>query len=128
MILTSVIILVLAGILIGATRWLAPDAWLVMRATGRVCLTAAGIKLLAFLGASGAGVALMAYLVWNTHYLQVKGQVEPVAYLAYGAMLLLGMTQLSLHRLLGAKQAIETEFWKLKFKMTQGEDSAPPAA
>jgi hypothetical protein len=39
---------------------------------------------------------------------------------------LFAVTQLSLHRLLGSKQAIELEFWKLKATINQsGDDSAP---
>ena len=92
-----------------------------VRAIARFCLKPDGLKFLAFCGASGAGAAMTAYLIWNTYYLHANKQNDAVAYLAYGALLLIALTQLSLHRLLGAKQAIEIEFWKLKAKLDQGD-------
>lgn len=101
------------------------ELWITLRAIGRACLTGNGVKFLAFLVAAGAGPALMTYLIWNTAYLHERQRDDDVAYLAFGAMALLGLTQLSLHRLLGAKQAIEIEFWKLKAKLSQGGESEP---
>lgn len=95
------------------------------RALGATCLKSEGIKFFAFCGATGAGMALTVYLIWNTAYLHEHQQDQPVFYLAAGSMALLGLTQLSLHRLLGAKQAIEIEFWKLKAKLSQGDDLPP---
>lgn len=92
------------------------------RQLGAVCLTAEGLKFFAFCGATGAGIALTAYLVWNTAYLHAHQRHDQVFYLAAGSMALLGLTQLSLHRLLGARQAIEIEFWKLRAKIAQGDD------
>lgn len=91
----------------------------------RACLKARGLAFLAFCAATGAGVVLTAYLIWNTHYLHEKSRSDDVAYLAFGALALLGITQLSLHRLLGSKQAIEIEFWKLKAKLSQGDEPIP---
>jgi hypothetical protein len=90
----------------------------------RACLKARGLAFLAFIAATGAGVVLTAFLIWNTFYLQNHGRSDDVAYLAYGALLLIGVMQLSLHRLLGSKQAIELEFWKLKATIKQGDDNA----
>lgn len=100
-------------------RKVAAEDW---RALGATCLTNEGLKFFAFCGATGAGMALTVYLVWNTSYLHEQKKDDYVFYLAAGAMLLLGVTQLSLHRLLGAKQAIEIEFWKLKAKLSQGDE------
>lgn len=85
----------------------------------RACLRREGLAFFAFVAATGAGVVLTGYLIWNTAYLHDRGRDQDVAYLAYGALALVGITQLSLHRLLGAKQAIEIEFWKLKAKIDQ---------
>lgn len=102
-----------------ALRKIGSQDW---HALAHSCLTNEGLKFFAFCGATGAGVAMSAYLVWNTAYLHDAKKDDYVFYLAAGSMLLLGLTQLSLHRLLGAKQAIEIEFWKLKAKLSQGDD------
>jgi hypothetical protein len=102
-----------------ALRKIGSQDW---HALAHSCLTNEGLKFFAFCGATGAGVAMSAYLVWNTAYLHAAKKDDYVFYLAAGSMLLLGLTQLSLHRLLGAKQAIEIEFWKLKAKLSQGDD------
>jgi hypothetical protein len=67
-------------------------------------------------------IAIM--LAFNIYYLQGKSQTDDIANLSYGLLVLFGVTQLSLHRLLGSKQAIELEFWKLKATINQGEDNA----
>lgn len=87
----------------------------------RACLRKEGLAFLAFVAASGAGVALMAMLAWQIVYLQAHERSDDIAYLAFGMLLLIAVTQLSLHRLLGSKQAIELEFWKLKASITQGD-------
>lgn len=88
----------------------------------RACLRREGLAFFAFVGAVGAGIVLIVYLFWNTQYLHLNHRDDDVAYLAYGTLLLLGITQLSLHRLLGSKQAIDLEFWKLKASISQGGD------
>jgi hypothetical protein len=92
----------------------------------RACLRKEGLAFLAFLGASGAGVVIAAMLAWNIYFLQGKSATDDIANLAYGMLLLIAVTQLSLHRLLGSKQAIELEFWKLKATINQGSDNAQP--
>lgn len=98
--------------------------WQFFIAFCRACLRKEGLAFLAFIGASGAGVVITALLIWNIAFLQRHNQAEPIANLAYGLLILFGFMQLSLHRLLGSKQAIELEFWKLKANITQG-DSTP---
>lgn len=93
----------------------------------RACLHKEGLAFLAFVGAVGAGAVMTAMLAWNIHYLQGKDQTEAIANLAYGMLILIAVTQLSMHRLLGSKQAIALEFWKLKATMNQGDDDAPNA-
>lgn len=88
----------------------------------RACLKREGLAFLAFLGASGAGVVLTILLAWNIRYLQLDHRSDDIAYLSFGLLLLFGITQLSLHRLLGSKQAIELEFFKLKASINQGGD------
>ena len=90
----------------------------------RACLRREGLAFLAFCGASGAGVVLAALLAWNIRYLQQQHRSDDIAYLSFGLLILFGITQLSLHRLLGSKQAIELEFWKLKASINQGSDDA----
>lgn len=91
----------------------------------RACLKARGLAFLAFVAATGAGVVLTGYLIWNTAYLHGRHRDDDIAYLTFGALALLGVTQLSMHRLLGSKQAIEIEFWKLKASINQGGDDGP---
>lgn len=86
---------------------------------GRACLRKEGLAFLAFVAAVGAGAVMTALLAWNIYYLQGRSQTEAIANLAYGMLVLIAVTQLSLHRLLGSKQAIELEFWKLKANITQ---------
>ncbi len=94
----------------------------------RACLRKEGLAFLAFIGASGAGIVIAALLAFNIYYLQSKSATDDIANLSYGMLLLFGITQISLHRLLGSKQAIELEFWKLKANIDQGGDDAPPPA
>jgi hypothetical protein len=95
-------------------------------ALGRACLRREGLAFLAFCGASGAGVVIAVLLAWNINYLQVMKRSDDIAYIAFGLLTLFGITQLSLHRLLGSKQAIELEFWKLRASINQGDDNAAP--
>lgn len=88
----------------------------------RACLTKPGIAFLAFVAATGAGIAMTGLLAWQIFYLQDAKRSDDIAYLAFGMLALIAVTQLSLHRLLGAKQALEVEFWKLKAKINQGDE------
>lgn len=99
--------------------------WQFCIAVCRACLKREGLAFLAFCGASGAGVVIACMLAWNISFLQAKSQTDDIANLSYGLLVLFGVTQLSLHRLLGSKQAIELEFWKLKASINQGGDDDP---
>lgn len=92
-----------------------------IEAIGRATLRKEGLTFFAFIGAVGAGIALTIYLFWVTYHLEKHNQHESVAYLAYGALLLIGVTQLSIHRLLGSNLSLNLEFWKLKARILQGE-------
>jgi hypothetical protein len=96
--------------------------WRRLRCIAEACLKREGLAFLAFCASFGAGVVLTAMLAWNILYLQEEKRSDDIAYLAFGMLALLGITQLSLHRLLGSKQAIQLEFWKLKATMSQGDD------
>lgn len=122
MIWVSLTFLIALGVAVFLLRKVVANDW---RALGRTCLSNEGLKFFAFCGATGAGMALTVYLIWNTQFLHEHKKTDYVFYLAVGSMTLLGLTQLSLHRLLGAKQAIEIEFWKLKAKLSQGDDAPP---
>jgi hypothetical protein len=88
----------------------------------RACLKKEGLAFCAFIAAVGAGAVMTAMLAWQVWFLQDHQRVEEIANLAYGMLLLIAVTQISLHRLLGSKQAIELEFWKLKAKINQGDE------
>jgi hypothetical protein len=96
--------------------------WATLRAVGGACLRKEGLAFLAFIAATGAGVVLTVMLAWNISFLQHKDRADDIAYLSFGLLALIGVMQLSLHRLLGSKQAIELEFWKLKASINQGGD------
>ena len=98
--------------------------WQFFVAVCRACLRREGLAFLAFIGASGAGIVIAILLAWNIAFLQGQKQTDDIANLAYGLLVLFGITQISLHRLLGSKQAIELEFWKLKASINQGEGDA----
>lgn len=85
----------------------------------RACLRREGLAFFAFIAAVGAGAVMTALLAWQVWFLQEHERVDEIANLAYGMLVLIAVTQLSLHRLLGSKQAIEIEFWKLKAKIDQ---------
>lgn len=100
------------------------SVWSEMKCLLKACLKKEGLAFCAFVAAVGAGAVMTTMLAWNIYYLHDRHQDEAIAYLAYGMLALIGITQLSLHRLLGSKQAIEIEFWKLKAKLNQGDDNA----
>ena len=98
--------------------------WGFIVAVCRACLRKEGLAFFAFVAAVGAGAVMTAMLAWNVYFLQGHDRTDEIANLAYGMLVLIAVTQLSLHRLLGSKQSIELEFWKLKANMKQGEDDA----
>lgn len=95
--------------------------WSEIKCLLRACLRKEGLTFCAFIAAVGAGMTLTVLLGWNISYLHGREQDEAVTNIAYGLLLTVGITQLSLHRLLGSRQAIELEFWKLKAKLNQGD-------
>jgi hypothetical protein len=100
--------------------------WRRVRCIAEACLKREGLAFCAFIAAVGFAVVLTFLLIWNIGFLQDKDRTDDIAYLAFGILGLFGITQLSIHRLLGAKQAIELEFWKIKAKLSQGEDVPAP--
>jgi uncharacterized membrane protein len=98
--------------------------WQFFIAVCRACLKKEGLAFFAFIGASGAGVAVAVMLGWNIWFLQREHRGDEIANLSYGLLVLFAVTQLSLHRLLGSKLAIEAEVLSAKLKLSQGEDDA----
>lgn len=88
-------------------------------------LTRPGLALGALGLSAGAGVVFSAMLASIILYLQTEKRSDDLAMLAGGLLLVLGLIMFSLHRLLGSKQAIELEFWKIKAKVSNGEDMTP---
>lgn len=95
-------------------------SWRRVGLVARACLRREGLAFLAFCLSAGAGPILTAMLFWAMVALERAQQWEAIANLAYGLLLTLGLLMWSLHRLLGSKQAIELEFWKLKAKLSNG--------
>ena len=100
--------------------------WLETKCLLRACLKKEGLAFCAFIAASGAGAVMTLLLAWNIHYLHEKQATDAVTNIAYGLLATIAITQLSLHRLLGSKQAIEVEFWRLKAKLNQGAGDDVP--
>lgn len=96
--------------------------WRRVRCIAEACLRREGLAFIAFVFAVGMAVVLTCLLVWNIGYLQEKDRTDDIAYLSFGILALFGIVQLSMHRLLGSRQAIEVEFWKLRAKIDQGDD------
>lgn len=92
--------------------------WRRLRLVAEACLKREGLAFGAFMLSAGAGPVLTAMLFWAMVKLEAAQQWEAIANLAYGLLLTLGLLMWSLHRLLGSKQAIELEFWKIKAKMS----------
>lgn len=101
------------------------DFWRRTRYIGEACLKREGLAFLAFCLSAGAGPVLSAMLFYLMVTLRNARQWEAIANLAYGLLLALSLLLWSTHRLLGSKQAIELEFWKIKAKLNQGEDDVP---
>jgi hypothetical protein len=97
--------------------------WRRIRCIAEACLKRECLAFLALCLSGGAGVTMTAMLAWAMSMLQGAAQWEAIANIAYGLLLTLGLLMFSLHRLLGSKQAIEVEFWKLKAKLSQGDDT-----
>lgn len=98
--------------------------WRRVRCIAEACLRREGLAFLAFVASVGGGVVLTAMLAWNIRFLQGEHRTDEIALLSYGLLVLLGLMMMSLHRLLGSKQAIELEFWKLKASISNGDDDA----
>lgn len=96
--------------------------WRRTRLVAEACLRREGLAFGAFLLSAGAGPVLTIMLFRAMVWLREAQQWEAIANLAYGLLLTLGLLMWSVHRLLGSKQAIELEFWKLKAKLTQGDE------
>lgn len=88
-------------------------------------LTRPGLALGALALSAGAGVVFSAMLGSIILYLQAEQRSDDLAMLAGGLLLVLSLIMFSLHRLLGSKQAIELEFWKIRAKVENGEDVKP---
>lgn len=93
----------------------------------RACLQKEGIAFVALL-VSLAGAGILSFMLWgNLIYFREQKATEQLFYLSCGMLFLIGIVFMSSHRLLGSKQAFEAEFWKLKFKINQGDtDDEPP--
>ncbi len=99
------------------------NAWRRVRCIAEACLKREGLAFFALVLSGGAGVVFTILLAAAMWWLKGAKQWEAIANLAYGLLVTLGLVMFSLHRLLGSKQAIEVEFWKLKAKLSQGDDS-----
>jgi hypothetical protein len=96
--------------------------WRRTRLIAEACLKREGLAFLAFLLSAGAGPVLCLMLFWAMQRLAGAEQWDAIANLAYGLLLTVALLMWSIHRLLGSKQAIELEFWKLKAKLSQGDE------
>lgn len=105
------------------SRWatFCANFWRRSRLVAEACLKREGLAFLAFCLSAGAGPILTAMLFWAMTKLEAAEQWEAIANLAYGLLFTLGLLMWSLHRLLGSKQAIELEFWKLKAKVSHDQ-------
>ncbi len=96
--------------------------WRRIRCIAEACLKREG---LAFIGLMvsllGAGI-LTLMLFGNLVYLREVLATTEIFYLSCGMLLIISILFYSTHRLLGSKQAIELEFWRLKAKFNQGDD------
>jgi hypothetical protein len=88
----------------------------------RSCLRKEGLAFLALLVSLGGAGVLSIMLFGNLLYFRKMQATEELFYLSSGMLLLIAIVLMSSHRLLGSKQAIELEFWKLKAKFNQGDE------
>lgn len=102
--------------------------WRRVRCVAEACLKKEGVAFVALM-VSLAGVGIISFMLWgNLLYLRDRGATDEIFYLSCGMLGLIFIVFMSSHRLLGSRQALEGEFWKLKFKMSQGDDPPPPGA
>ncbi len=99
-----------------------PAFWRRVRCIAEACLKREGLAFFALVLSGGAGVTLTVMLAWAMSMLGAAEQWAAIENIAYGLLGSLFLMMWSLHRLLGSKQAIEVEFWKLKAKLSQGDD------
>lgn len=101
----------------------ARNFWRRLGRVGEACLRKEGIAFVALM-VSLFGVGILTLMLYgNLVYFRAARATDELFYLSSGMLGLIGIVFMSAHRLLGSKQAIEGEFWKLKFKMSQGEDA-----
>lgn len=107
------------------TRWgaLCRNFWRRARLVAEACLKKEGLAFVALMvSLTGAGV--LSFMLWgNLLYFRAAKATDALFYLSCGMLALIGIVFMSAHRLLGSKQAIEIEFWKLKAKLSQGDDA-----
>jgi hypothetical protein len=88
----------------------------------RACLQKEGLAFIALMvSLCGAGI-ISAMLLGNLIYLRNAKATDSIFYLSCGMLFLIFIVLMSSHRLLGSRQAIEAEAWKLRFKISQGHD------
>lgn len=98
--------------------------WRRVRCIAEACLKKEGLAFIALMvSLFGTGILTALYAI-NLEFLRANGKTDEIFYLNCGQLVLISFVFMSCHRLLGAKQAIEIEFWKLKAKMSQGDDDA----
>ena len=100
--------------------------WRRVRCIAEACLRKEGIAFVALM-VSLIGAGILSFMFYgNLLYLRHERATDEIFYLSCGMLAIIAVTFWSSHRLLGSKQAIEAEFWKLKVKMSQGDNDAPP--
>ena len=100
--------------------------WRRVRCVAEACLKKEGLAFVALM-VSLCGVGIISFMFYgNLLYLRRAEATDELFYLSCGMLVLIGIVFMSAHRLLGSKQAIEAEFWKLKVKLSQGDDVREP--
>lgn len=98
--------------------------WRRVRLIAEACLKKEGLAFVALM-VSLVGTGLLTAMFWrNLIYFREQKATDELFFLSCGMLALIAITFMSTHRLLGSKQAIEAEFWKLKVKLNQGDDDA----
>lgn len=99
--------------------------WRRLRLVAEACLRKEGLAFVALM-VSLTGTGIITFMLYgNLLYFRAQTATEQLFYLSCGMLFLIGIMFMSAHRLLGSKQAIELEFWKLKASISQGEDDEP---